>query len=126
MFSFDVTLLIQAFHFFIAWCLIDRYLFKFLIVEIEYDQAFIEGLKNKQIALEGQVKVAEREKEDAWQRFKNGYKHQIPALFNRYNISQANGASDRNVKLQELSLAEKKQLVSKISETIVTKVIHDI
>lgn len=126
MFSFDITLLIQAFHFFIAWWLIDRYLFRSVMVEVEHEKAFHEGLKNKMQVLQDQIKTAEREKEEYWQTFKNCYKQHIPAMVSRYNASQISQNIDQNNVIERISETQKEHLVTDVASKVAARIAHDI
>ena len=121
MFSFDITLIVQMVHFFLAWWFIDRFLFKKLVKEVQDEHSFTSGLQQK-LDKETHVLAEMCQQKDAeWNRFKVLYKDQIPLKISPYVMSQ-------DIRYQspvEMTEDKKIAIIHDISQELIRQVSHD-
>ncbi len=121
MFSFDVTLIVQMIHFFLAWWFIDRFLFKKLVHEIHQEDSFTKGLERKLHDETAILTSADQHKKAEWAQFKELYKQTIPVSNPPYTSTQ-----DIHFRaLVDISPEEKELLRNEISAELVRRVVND-
>lgn len=117
--NINFTLVIQIFHFFIAYFLLDRFLIRHVLALIHKNEQEVEKAKKAVDVVEQQIKKKELLKEEQWQLFKtfftdNAPQFKIPLYKEMKTISIKESPS--------LKPDEEKAMIQELKEFVMRKV----
>lgn len=113
------TFFVQAMHFFIAYVILDRLLFRPAMVELRADQAEKKALTDAVERQTAAVKQLEQIQTEAWQHAYAQFSSSMPPLY-----SAGPGIAQEQLIVHELSLDAKKALINTSAAFLIRKIEH--